>query len=109
MDFQAMWRDMSAGAADILPKILLAFAIAVGAYIIGKIIASAAKFAINKSGFGSDEAARAQLGDAIGKALFWVTILIALPMILEAIEMNGLMAPVQQLSLIHISEPTRPY
>ena len=98
MDFEAMWRDMSATASDILPKILLAVAIAIAAYIIGKIIAAGARYAVKKSGLGSDDKARAQLGDAIGKALFWVTILIALPLILEAIEMNGLMAPVQEMS-----------
>ena len=94
MDVQKIWDLGQRLTLDYGPKLVFALAILAAAYIVGRILAYVARHVISRTGWnGADE-----LGEAIGKALFWVTILVALPGVLGSLGMSGLLEPVQEMS-----------
>lgn len=94
MDAQKYWSVVQNLIIEFGPKLLAALVIVVIAFIIGKFLAYAARYLIGKTTVGDNS----DLGTAIGKALFWITILIALPAILGALGMDGLLKPMQEMS-----------
>ena len=98
MDVQKHWTAFQDLVVTFSPKVLAAIAILIIAWIIGTLLSKAAKYLITKSSFGNDESTRADLGSAIGNALFWVTMLIATPAILGAVGMESLMEPMQAMA-----------
>ncbi len=98
MDLQQYWTNLQEATVSFTPKLLAAIAILIVAYIVGKLLEMAVKFLTSKSNFGDSEKARDELGSSIGKALFWVTMLVATPAILSALGMQGLVAPMQAMA-----------
>lgn len=98
MDVQDTWTAFQNVIVTFTPKLLAAIAILIAAWVIGTLLAKAAKYLISKSSFGDDETARADLGTAIGNALFWVTMLVATPAIVGALGMQSLMEPMQDMA-----------
>jgi hypothetical protein len=94
MDAQKYWSVIQNLIIEFGPKLLAALVIVVIAFIIGKFLAYAARYLIGKTAVGDNS----DLGTAIGKALFWITILVALPAILGALGMDGLLKPMQEMS-----------
>lgn len=94
MDAQKYWSVVQNLIIEFGPKLLAALVIVVIAFIIGKFLAYAARYLIGKTTVGDNS----DLGVAIGKALFWITILVALPAILGALGMDGLLKPMQEMS-----------
>ena len=81
------------------PKIIAALVIAIIAYIVARIVKWVATKAINSTVLGKNEEGQITgTGESIGKALFWIVILVALPAILGALGMQGLLAPVQDMA-----------
>lgn len=99
MDAQKYWSVVQNLILEFGPKLLAALAIVFIAFIIGKCLAYAARYLIGKTRVGDNS----DLGNAIGKALFWITILIALPAILGALGMDGLLKPMQEMSAKFLS------
>lgn len=98
MELQKYWEPFQQSVVNFAPKIAAALAILVVAWIVGKLLSRAASYLISKSSFGNDEQTRADMGSAIGRALFWVTLLIAMPAILGALGMQSLMLPLQNMA-----------
>lgn len=96
MNMGALWGSIQGAALNYGPKILTALIILVVAYIIAKLLAAAVKFMIGKIGLGSSEA-RADLQNTIGSAIFWVVMLVASPLILEPLGMQGILEPLQSM------------
>ena len=98
MEVQKYW-DAAYGAIIAYgPKIMAAIAILIAAYVIGKVLSSTAKYIINRTSLGMQSTQTGQdLGDAMGKALFWVTMLVAVPAALGALGMEGLLQPMQAM------------
>jgi len=92
----ALWENIQGAALNYGPKILTALIILVAAYVIAKLLAAAVKFMIGKIGLGSSEA-RADLQNTIGSAIFWVVMLVASPLILEPLGMQGILEPLQSM------------
>ena len=93
MDLQQYWTQAQQGLIEFGPKLAAAVAILIAAFIIAKLLAYAVRYLVNWSGFGGED-----LASALGRAVFWVTILIALPAILGSLGMQGLLAPMQEMS-----------
>jgi Mechanosensitive ion channel, conserved TM helix len=99
MDLQAHWNTAYGAIIAHGPSILAAVAIIVAAYIIGKLLSSAVKYIINRTSLGRQSKDTGQdLGDAIGTAVFWVTMLIAIPAALGALGLDGLLRPMQAMA-----------
>ncbi len=94
MDFQKYWTVAQQHIIEFGPKLLAAVAILVVAYLIAKLLAYAARLFFDNSGIGEGT----DLGSSVGRALFWVTMLIALPAILGALGMSGLLEPMQAMA-----------
>jgi Mechanosensitive ion channel, conserved TM helix len=99
MELERYWSSAYGAVIEYGPKLLAAVAIIVIAYLIGKGLSSAAKYLINRTslGKGSTEAGQ-DLGESIGRALFWVTILVALPAALGVLGLEGLLKPMQSMA-----------
>ncbi len=95
MDLQRYWDVLQQNVAEFGPKFLAALVIFALAFVIGKVLAYAARFVIDRAGFGSSGS---HLGVAVGRALFWVTMLVATPAVLGALDMEGLLKPMQDMS-----------
>ncbi|NNE85812.1 MAG: mechanosensitive ion channel [Alphaproteobacteria bacterium] len=80
------------------PKLIAAIVILVVAWIIAKAVSTGIAYAINRTGLGkkSNEEG-AGLGKTVGKAVYWLILLIALPAILGALELQGLLVPMQAM------------
>ena len=98
MDVQKHWTALQDLIITFAPKVLAAIAILIAAWIIGTLLSKAVRYLISNSRFGTDDSARTEMGSAIGKALFWVTMLIATPAILGAVGMQSLMEPMQAMA-----------
>lgn len=96
MDFQIekYFEILQQQTADYGPKLIAALAIFAIAFVIGKLLAYAARHLIDNTELGADN----DLGTTIGRALFWVTMLVATPAILGALGMDGLLKPMQDMS-----------
>lgn len=80
-------------------KILAAAAIIIAAIIIGYALRKGVAYLVNHTSLGRTSKDDGQdLGNAIGKAFFWITILIALPATLGALGMQGLLLPMQTMA-----------
>ena len=98
MDLQQYWTSAYGAVIEYGPKLIAAVAIMVVAYLIGKALSSGSKYLINRTALGRRSTAAGQdMGDSIGRALFWVTMLIALPAALGALGMEGLIKPMQTM------------
>ena len=94
MDIQKYWTVAQQHIIEFGPKLLAALAILIVAYIIAKVLAYAVRLLFDRSNIGEGT----DLGRSIGRALFWVTMLVALPAILGALGMNGLLEPMQAMA-----------
>ena len=93
------WNSMYGSMIEYGPRVLAAVVILVVAYIVGRGLSSAAKYVINRTQFGRSSADAGQdLGSAVGQALFWLTMLIALPAALGALGLEGLLKPMQTMA-----------
>ncbi len=96
VELQTYWNTAYGAVIAYGPKILAAAAIMLLAYFIGRALSSAVKYLINRTALAKHSTEAGQdLGDAIGRALFWITILVALPAALGALGMDGLLKPMQ--------------
>ncbi len=93
MELQKYWDQAQNVALEFGPKLIAALAILIVAYIIAKLLAWAVRYTVERSGFGG-----ADLPTALGRAIFWVTMLVALPAALGALGMDGLLKPMQEMS-----------
>jgi Mechanosensitive ion channel, conserved TM helix len=93
MNLQGYWNQAQQALVEFGPKLAAAVAILVAAFVIAKLLAYAVRYLVNWTGFGG-----ADLASALGRAVFWVTILIALPAVLGSLGMEGLLAPMQEMS-----------
>lgn len=99
IDFQKYLTMMMDTVANFGPKLIAAIVILVVAYIVGKLLARGVAYLIDKTGFGKRASEQGQsVGASIGKAVFWVVMLVALPAILGALGMEGLLAPLQDMA-----------
>lgn len=99
IDYGKYISGFSDSLANYGPKILAALVILIIAYIIGKLLARAVRYLIDKTGFGQRASEEGQsIGASIGKAVFWVVMLVAMPAILGALGMEGLLAPLQDMA-----------
>lgn len=99
MDTRKNWDNLIEIFSEYGFKILAAAAILVAAIIIGYALRKAVAYLVNKTSLGRTSGAEGQdLGNAIGKALFWITILIALPAALGALGLQGLLLPMQTMA-----------
>jgi Mechanosensitive ion channel, conserved TM helix len=81
------------------PKLLAAVAILVVAFLIGKALSYAAAYAIDRTSFGQRSTANDQkLGPVIGRALFWIVMLISLPAAMGALGLSSLIQPLEQMA-----------
>jgi len=80
------------------PKLVAAIVILVVAWIIAKAVSMGIAYAINRTGLGKRSTEDgAGLGKTIGKAVYWLILLIALPAVLGALELQGLLVPMQSM------------
>ncbi len=93
MDLHEHWNQTLQVVLEFGPKLIAALAILIAAFAIAKLLAWAVRYAFTASGFGGTD-----LASAIGRAIFWVTILVALPAALGALGMEGLLKPMQEMS-----------
>ena len=93
MELQKYWDQVLSITLDFGPKLIAAVAIAVVAYFIAKLLAWVVRTAVESSGFGGND-----LPVALGRAAFWVTMLVALPAALGALGMDGLLKPMQDMA-----------
>jgi len=99
MELEKYWNSAYGAIIEYGPKVVAAVVILVVAYIVGKALSSAARYLINKTRFGKSSAETGQdLGDSIGRALFWITMLVALPAALGALGLVGLVEPMQTMA-----------
>lgn len=99
LDMQKYLTGFTDTLATYGPKILAALVILIIAYIIGKLLARAVRFLVDKTGFGQRAASQGQsIGASLGKAVFWVVMLIATPAILGTLGLEGIMAPLQDMA-----------
>lgn len=81
------------------PKLFAAIAILVIAFLIGKALSYAVGYAIDKTSLGQRSAANDQkLGPVIGRALFWIVLLISLPAAMGALGLSSLIQPLEQMA-----------
>lgn len=81
------------------PKLLAALAILVIAYLIGKGLSWAISYGINRTSFGKRSIDNGQpLGDVIGRAAFWVVLLVSLPAALGAVGLSSLIEPLETMA-----------
>lgn len=99
MNTQSYWSNIGAVIAEYGLKVLAAAAILGAAIIIGYALRKTIAYIVNHTSLGrTSEAAGQDLGNAIGKAFFWIIILIALPAALGALGMKGLLVPMQTMA-----------
>ncbi len=98
MDIQKYWYAVQDLVISFGPKLIGALLILILALAVGKALSIAARYLIKKLKLGEDEKTRTEVGRAVGKALFWVTLLIALPLILGSLGMQELLKPMQAMA-----------
>jgi hypothetical protein len=96
MNTETILPALQAGVMNYGPKILMALVILIVAYIVAKIISWIVSYVVGKSGIG-DDSARQDLRSGASSAAFWVVMLIAIPLILEPLGMQGILAPLQSM------------
>lgn len=98
MELGKYWSSAYGGIIEYGPRLIAAVLILAAAYLIGRALSSGAKYLINRTSLGRSSAnAGQELGASVGQALFWITLLIALPAALGALGLEGLLAPMQAM------------
>ena len=98
-NMNTFWGNIQTSIAQFGPKLVAAVAWAFVAYVVARTLAYAAQYVIDHSRFGEKSVARDQkLGESVGAALFWTTILIAAPLVLDKLGMTGLLGPMQAMA-----------
>ena len=93
------WGNIQASINSFGPKLLAAIALLVVAYLVARALAYAAQYLIERTNLGAKSIAKDQkLGQSIGAALFWTTMLIAAPLVLDKLGMTGLLLPMQGMA-----------
>ena len=96
---QASLNWFQAWVVEFGPKILIAIAILIAAYFIGKLLGKGSDYVIDKSGLGGKETDDGtDLGDVVGNAVFWVTMLLAIPLVLGQLGLTQLLEPLQAMT-----------
>ena len=81
------------------PKLLIAIAILIAAYFIGKLLSKATDYVIDRSGLGGKETDDGtDLGDVVANAVFWVTMLLSLPLVLGQLGLTQLLEPLEAMT-----------
>jgi hypothetical protein len=83
---------------EYLPKLISGGVLALVAWVLATVVRSVSTKGINATGLASrlgDEVGQPSLGSNIGNILFWLIILLFLPAILGALQLNGLLEPVK--------------
>ncbi len=82
------------------PKLFAAIAILVAAYFVGKALSWAIQYTLDRTSIGkaSTTSDGQSIGATIGRALFWVVMLISLPAALGAIGLNSLIQPLEAMA-----------
>jgi len=98
MQYQQYWQWAYGTITEYGLKIIAAVAILIVAYIVGKALSLAAQSIVRNTALGRRSIETGQdLGGSIGRALFWVTILVALPAALGALGLEALLRPMQAM------------
>ena len=85
-------------AMDLLPQLLSALALIIAAWVVAKIVSWLVTKAVGATGLGkSTSGTKNDLGQSLGTAGFWLTILFFLPPILTRIGMTESLGPVQNM------------
>lgn len=99
--FTSIWQQLNAATGDVigwLPQLLAAALILLIAYLVGKGFAFAVRFGIGKTSLGKRAHEDGEgLGEVVGRAVFWATILVALPAVLGVLGLTGLVEPLQKM------------
>ena len=86
---------------DYLPRLISAGVLALVAWLLASLVRMASTKGINASGLaarlGNEAGGVDSLGSNIGSILYWLIILLFLPAILGALQLEGLLEPVQQM------------
>lgn len=99
MEIQKYYDMALTTAASYGPKIVAALAILALAWIVATMLSRSVAYVINKTSLGARSRDDGQdIGKGLGTALFWLTILIALPAILGALGLEGLLSPMQAMA-----------
>ena len=99
MALQKYWDRAYGAVIEHGPNILASLVILALAIVAGYALFRSARYLINRTAFGKSSQAEGQdLGNVIGNALFWITILVSLPAVLGTIGMGGLLQPMQTMA-----------
>ncbi len=99
MTLEGYWNSFYGSFISFGPKLLAAVAIIVLAIIVGYALSAAARYLIGLTAVGKRTTSEGHnLGQAVGKALFWIAILVSLPAALGALGMEGLLRPMQSMA-----------
>jgi hypothetical protein len=91
-DMNSFWGQIQNTIASSGPPILKALAWLALAYVLARLLAYAAQYLIERTSFGAKEK-DAKLGETVGAALFWTTMLISAPFILGQLGRADVVAP----------------
>jgi hypothetical protein len=93
------WGNIQTAVASFGPRLLAALAWLAIAYIVARALAYGAQYVIERTNLGAKSLARDQkLGESVGAALFWTTMLISAPLILGQLGRSDLLAPMQGMA-----------
>ncbi len=99
MELQKYWAQAYGAIINFWPKLIGALAILALAVFVAFVLSRVSRYLINKTNLGKKlKVSEQDLGQTVGQAFFWLTILISLPAILGALGMQGLLAPMQSMS-----------
>jgi len=99
---EQLFNNLKYSATEYGPKILAAILILVVAYVAAKIVSGLIAKGIDRTGLGkkantNNEAGQKSLGQNLGKAVFWVIILIGLIQALTKLEMTQIVDPLNNM------------
>ena len=99
MELQKYWDRAYGAVIEHGPNLLASLVILVLAIIVGYALFRMVRYLINRTAFGKSSQVEGQdIGNVIGNALFWITILVSLPAVLGTIGMGGLLQPMQTMA-----------
>lgn len=93
---QKYWDQFSATLVEFGPKLIAALVILVIAYFIAKGLEWAVRKLIARTGLGSSSGQN--IGYSIGRAVFWIVMLIAMPNVLGQLGMQSIMEPLNGMA-----------
>lgn len=93
------WGNIQNAIASFGPRLLAALAWLAIAYLVARALAYGAQYVIERTNLGARTIAKEQkLGESVGAALFWTTMLISAPLILGQLGRADLLAPMQGMA-----------